>query len=61
MHTYKDAILKTEEHMCFILVPGWTFNVVPGEPIPSVGAFPLNPGENLKEGHDLGEFIKLYY
>lgn len=59
MHTYKDAILKTEG--AYVLYPGsrdGLFNVVPGEPIPSVGAFPLNPGENLKEGHDLGEFIK---
>lgn len=59
MHTYKDAILQTEG--AYVLYPGsreGIFNVVPGEPIPSVGAFPLNPGENGKEDYDLGEFIK---
>ncbi|QUH22352.1 DUF2357 domain-containing protein [Methanobacterium alkalithermotolerans] len=58
MHTYKDAILKTEG--AYVLYPGsreGLFNVVPGEPIPSVGAFPLNPGDNEKEKYDLGDFI----
>lgn len=59
MHTYKDAILRTEG--AYVLYPGsrdGIFKVNNEEPIPSVGAFPLNPGENGKEEKDLGEFIK---
>jgi predicted component of viral defense system (DUF524 family) len=59
MHTYKDAILRTEG--AYVLYPGsrdGIFKVNNNEPIPSVGAFPLNPGENGKEENDLGEFIK---
>ncbi|MDP3486131.1 MAG: DUF2357 domain-containing protein [Methanobacteriaceae archaeon] len=59
MHTYKDAILRTEG--AYVLYPGskdGIFKVNDNEPIPSVGAFPLNPGENGKEENDLGEFIK---
>ena len=47
MHTYKDAILTTEG--AYVLYPGsrdGIFKVDDNEPIPSVGAFPLNPGEN---------------
>ncbi len=59
MHTYKDAILRTQG--AYVLYPGsrdGIFKVNDNEPIPSVGAFPLNPGENGKEENDLGEFIK---
>ncbi len=59
MHTYKDAILRTKG--AYVLYPGsrdGIFKVNDNEPIPSVGAFPLNPGENGKEENDLGEFIK---
>jgi predicted component of viral defense system (DUF524 family) len=59
MHTYKDAILRTQG--AYVLYPGsrdGIFKVNDNEPIPSVGAFPLNPGENRKEENDLGEFIK---
>jgi predicted component of viral defense system (DUF524 family) len=59
MHTYKDAILRTEG--AYVLYPGsrdGIFKVNDDEPIPSVGAFPFNPGENGKEENDLGEFIR---
>jgi len=59
MHTYKDAILRTEG--AYVLYPGsreGIFKVDDNEPIPSVGAFPLNPGENRKEENDLVEFIR---
>ena len=59
MHTYKDAILRTEG--AYVLYPGsrdGIFKVNDNKPIPSVGAFPLNPGENSEEEKDLSEFIK---
>lgn len=59
MHTYKDAILKTEG--AYILYPGnkcEIFKVDINEPIPSVGAFPLTPGENGLEEDNLNLFIK---
>lgn len=59
MHTYKDAILKTEG--AYVLYPGddqKIFRVVEGEPIPSVGAFPLTPGKNGIEEEELSYFIK---
>lgn len=59
MHTYKDAILRTEG--AYVLYPGsreGVFKVNDNEPIPSVGAFPLNPGEDRGEEEDLAEFIK---
>jgi len=46
MHTYKDAIVST--HGSYILYPGdedAIFRVYNDRPIPSVGAFPLTPGE----------------
>jgi hypothetical protein len=58
MHTYKDAILKTEG--AYILYPGDNqkiFEVKENEPIPSVGAFPLTPGKNGKEEDELSTFI----
>ena len=58
MHTYKDAILKTEG--AYVLYPGddcKIFKVNENEPIPSVGAFPLTPGKNGEEEHELITFI----
>ena len=59
MHTYKDAILRTEG--AYVLYPGSRediFKVDEIDAIPSVGAFPLNPGENGNEENSLSEFIK---
>ena len=59
MHTYKDAILKTEG--AYVFYPGdlkEIFYVNPNEPIPSVGAFPLTPGKNGLEENELISFIK---
>lgn len=57
MHTYKDSILKTEG--AYVLYPGDVpANFLEGEfTIPSVGAFPLTPG-NEKNENDLMIFIK---
>ena len=58
MHTYKDAILKTEG--AYVLYPGddcKIFKVNENEPIPSVGAFPLTPGKNSEEETELISFI----
>ena len=58
MHTYKDAILNTEG--AYIFYPGdkkEIFTVNEGEPIPSVGAFPLTPGKNGLEEDELKSFI----
>ncbi|AUB56314.1 hypothetical protein BK007_10005 [Methanobacterium subterraneum] len=59
MHTYKDAILKTEG--AYVLYPGddcKIFKVNGNEPIPSVGAFPLTPGKNGIEEDELTLFLK---
>lgn len=59
MHTYKDAILKTEG--AYVFYPGdlkEIFYVNPSEPIPSVGAFPLTPGKNGLEEDELISFVK---
>jgi len=59
MHTYKDAILKTEG--AYVLYPGddcKIFKVNQNKPIPSVGAFPLTPGKNGLEEEELLLFIK---
>lgn len=60
MHTYKDAILRTEG--AYVLYPGTKkdsiFKVDDANYIPSVGAFPLNPGQDGKEEDNLAEFIK---
>jgi uncharacterized protein len=59
MHTYKDAILKTEG--AYVLYPGddcKIFRVKQNEPIPSVGAFPLTPGKNGIEEEELTLFLK---
>jgi len=58
MHSYKDAILNS--HGAYILYPGSkqnVFEVKPGEPIPSIGAFPLTPGMSDKEKVSLMNFI----
>lgn len=58
MHTYKDAILRTEG--AYVLYPGddcKIFKVTEEEPIPSVGAFPLTPGKNGIEEEELTAFI----
>ena len=58
MHTYKDAILKTEG--AYVLYPGddcKIFKVNKEKPIPSVGAFPLTPGKNGIEEDELTLFI----
>jgi hypothetical protein len=59
MHTYKDAILKTEG--AYVFYPGnkcEIFRVNENETIPSVGAFPLTPGENGLEEDNLNLFVK---
>lgn len=59
MHTYKDAILKTEG--AYVLYPGDDFKIFKvneNEPIPSVGAFPLTPGKNGVEEEELTLFLK---
>lgn len=57
MHTYKDAILKTEG--AYIFYPGnkcEIFREYENKTIPSVGAFPLTPGVNGEK--ELYKFIK---
>ena len=59
MHTYKDAILHSEG--AYVLYPGdeeKIFHEDYPEPIPSVGAFPLTPGESSAEEENLTLFIK---
>ena len=59
MHTYKDAILRSEG--AYILYPGDSSKVFRGvedEKIPSVGAFPLTPGKLGEEENELASFIK---
>jgi len=59
MHTYKDAILRSEG--AYILYPGDSSKVFKGvkdEDIPSVGAFPLTPGKKGEEENELARFIK---
>jgi len=58
MHTYKDAILRSEG--AYILYPGdkkALFRVKNDQDIPSVGAFPLTPGKNGIEEQELQDFI----
>jgi len=58
MHTYKDAILKTQG--AYILYPGdknAVFRVNDDEAVPSVGAFPLTPGADGKEEDSLESFL----
>ena len=66
MHTYKDAILETKG--AYVLYPGnkcEIFRVDENETIPSVGAFPLTPGEKgLEEDNPNSIFkscFKKYY
>ncbi len=59
MHTYKDAILKTEG--AYIFYPGdkhKIFRVNKDEEIPSVGAFTLTPGKEGVEDVELKRFIE---
>lgn len=59
MHTYKDAILRTQG--AYIFYPGDAkslFKINEDEEIPSVGAFPLTPGKGGKEDIELEEFIR---
>lgn len=59
MHTYKDSILKTEGS--YVLYPGNVhklFRQVGDLIIPSVGAFPLAPGNGGDEEYNLAIFIK---
>ncbi len=59
MHTYRDAILKTEG--AYILYPGdiqKIFFMDENETIPSVGAFPLTPGKNGIEDQEIEMFIR---
>ena len=58
MHTYKDAILKTEG--AYVLYPGEfpkIFRINENDLIPSVGAFPLTPGKNGDEEECLRSVI----
>lgn len=59
MHTYKDAILKTEG--AYVLYPGDVQKLFKENDdliIPSVGAFPLAPGNGGDEENNLIIFIK---
>jgi hypothetical protein len=58
MHTYKDAILRSQG--AYIFYPGdkrVLFRVKDEYEIPSVGAFPLTPGKNGFEEKELQNFI----
>ncbi len=58
MHTYKDAILRSEG--AYIFYPGdrkAMFRVKNDQEIPSVGAFPLTPGKDSFEEQELQDFI----
>lgn len=59
MHSYKDAIINS--HGAYILYPGSKTNVFEvklGDPIPSIGAFPLTPGMSDKEKVSITNFIE---
>ena len=59
MHTYKDSILKTEGS--YVLYPGNVHKLFKEDSdfiIPSVGAFPLAPGNGGDEEYNLAIFIK---
>lgn len=59
MHTYKDSILKTEGS--YVLYPGNVHKLFREDNdliIPSVGAFPLAPGNGGEEEYNLSIFIK---
>lgn len=59
MHTYKDSILKTEGS--YVLYPGNVHKLFREDNdliIPSVGAFPLAPGNGGDEEYNLSIFIK---
>lgn len=59
MHTYKDAIKNSLG--AYVLYPGHIpeiFEENPDTIVPSVGAFPLTPGEDLKETGKIDGFIK---
>jgi predicted component of viral defense system (DUF524 family) len=60
MHTYKDAILKTEG--AYILYPGDgeidIFKIDERKEIPSVGAFSLTPGQSESESKRLEWFLR---
>ncbi len=59
MHTYKDSILKTEGS--YVLYPGNVHKLFKEDAdfiIPSVGAFPLAPGNGGDEEYNLAIFIK---
>ena len=59
MHTYKDSILKTEGS--YVLYPGNVQKLFREDNdliIPSVGAFPLAPGNGGEEEYNLSIFIK---
>ena len=59
MHTYKDSILKTEGS--YVLYPGNVHKLFKEDNdliIPSVGAFPLAPGNGGDEEYNLSIFIK---
>ncbi|MDI3484023.1 MAG: hypothetical protein PWQ74_610 [Methanobacteriaceae archaeon] len=58
MHSYKDAILHSVG--AYILYPGDREIIFPEGPfdVPSVGAFPLNPGESENEEKRLKDFIE---
>ena len=58
MHTYKDAILRSEG--AYVFYPGdkqVLFRIKDNEEIPSVGAFPLTPGKNGFEEQELKDFL----
>lgn len=65
MHTYKDAILNTKG--AYVLYPGDKAKIFreKGEIIPSVGAFPLTPGNSDKQEEKLAQnifkFIEIIY
>lgn len=58
MHSYKDAILKTEGS--YVLYPGNRSNIFRENDyvIPSIGAFSLIPGDNAVQDINLDSFIR---
>lgn len=59
MHTYKDAILHSRG--AYILYPGRdevVFQEDDGHEVPSVGAFPMNPGRSEDEERRLRDFLE---
>ena len=55
MHSYKDAIENTLG--AYVLYPGEKEKIFEENELESVGAFPLNPGNDKEEKRELVKFI----